>query len=368
MLKDIYIDNYRRFLNTKISFGETALIAGKNGSGKTTLVSLLNKIKRFIINTDSTGHLDELITIADLPRWQKSDRGQAETHVILTFSMGEDDTLYTYELKIQHNFLELKCHISFEKLSIVSDVLYKYDFTKDRDTSYVTTDDGRKFSYGVDWKHSGLLVASRVSSKIRKFINAINNEFHVFILAPDSPVQNKDNTQLDISGNNFSQWYSKMLKSDIEVAHNVLNSYNNFLPNFGRAFISDKGEFTISEKAEGKQHFEIAFSELSIGQQKLSIYYALFKMLPDASILVFDEFENHLSPAELQPLYDLVQKEQDERDLQIILVSHHHKTLNWYHDSAFVFSLSGFPAHSKIDKFDSDNSIITLEEFIRETE
>ncbi|MDR0881153.1 MAG: ATP-binding protein, partial [Candidatus Adiutrix sp.] len=358
MLKDIYIDNYRRFINSKIVFGETALIAGKNGAGKTTLVSLLAKIKRFIINTDSTGHIDGLVTFADLPHWRKSDRGRAETHFILTFSVS--GTIYTYELKIQHNFLELKGRISHEKLSIASDVLYEYDSVKEKNTSYVTTDDGREFSYGVDWNHSGLLVASRVCSKIRNFIEAISNEFHIFILAPDSPARDKDSSQLDISGNNFSQWYSKMLQRDIEVANGVLNSYKDFLPNVGRAFISDKGEFTISEKAEGKQQFEIAFSELSTGQQKLCIYYAIFKMLPDASTLVLDEFENHLSPAELQPLYDLAQKEQDERDLQIILVSHHHKTLNWYHDSALVFSLSGLPAHSKIDRYDPDDSCLTL--------
>jgi ABC-type transporter Mla maintaining outer membrane lipid asymmetry ATPase subunit MlaF len=87
-------------------------------------------------------------------------------------------------------------------------------------------------------------------------------------------------------------------------------------------------------------------------------------MLPEGSTLVIDEFENHLSPAELQPLYDLVQAQQDSCDFQIIIVSHHQKTLNWYHDNALIFSLNGTPAHIKTDEFKPDDYGTTLVQYI----
>lgn len=143
-----------------------------------------------------------------------------------------------------------------------------------------------------------------------------------------------------------------MLTQDIEAASEVLKSYRDFLPNCKRTFIAkETGEFTIEEEIEGdSKGFEIKFSELSMGQKKLCIYYALFRMLPEGSTFLFDEFENHLSPVELQPLYDMMQEQQDTKGFQIVLVSHHHKTINWYHDSALVFSLSGKPAHIKVDQ------------------
>jgi energy-coupling factor transporter ATP-binding protein EcfA2 len=369
MLKEIYIDNYRRFLNSKIIFGKTVLIAGKNGAGKTTLIELLYKIKRFVINQDSTGYIDELVSIDDLPRWLKVGHGKADTHFILHYDI--NNVSYTYELKIEHNLRDEIHRVSCEKLTINGEMLY--GFTIDNDMAIVFTDDQKERRYGTDWSHSGLKIASRINSKIRQFIEAIDGKLHVFILAPELITDQLGKNDLSVSGSNFSTWYAKMLTKNIEIAADVLNSYKDFLRNCIRSFIDDKsGEFTIEESIgesnKGGKGFEIKFSELSTGQKKLCIYYALLKMLPGGSTLVIDEFENHLSPAELQPLYDLVQVQQDSCDFQVIIVSHHHKTLNWYHDSALVFSLNGTPAHIKTDEFKPDDYGTTLVQHIEREE
>jgi predicted ATPase len=114
--------------------------------------------------------------------------------------------------------------------------------------------------------------------------------------------------------------------------------------------LDNNNEFIIEETGLEKSLFDIRFSELSTSQKKLCIYYAIFKLFPENSTFIFDEFENHLSPDELQPLYDMMQTQQDERDDQIIWVSHHDKTINWYHESSIEFSLSGLSAHVKVDR------------------
>jgi AAA15 family ATPase/GTPase len=76
MLKEIYIDNFRRFINQRVEFSETMLIKGRNGTGKTTLIELIRRLKRFVINNDSTGYVSQLFTAEDVPRWLSADYGQ----------------------------------------------------------------------------------------------------------------------------------------------------------------------------------------------------------------------------------------------------------------------------------------------------
>jgi predicted ATPase len=354
MFKEIYIDNFRRFINQRIEFSETMLIRGKNGTGKTTLMELIYRLKRFIVNNDNTGHIRELFTPEDVPRWLSGDYGQVITQIELNVQAGDNE--YSYQLKIQFNQKEQKGRIFSEQLLVNRETIYISDLGDD--SIHVKTDDNRDFMYGLDWHHSGLLTAARVSKKIRAFMNEIERHIHVFIIDPDRPSFEDDQPEsLAVAGQNFSRWYSYMLTQDIESASGVLKSYREFLPNCKRVFINNNtNEFTIDEEMGDEKSFEIRFSELSTGQKKLCIYYALFKMIPSGSTFVLDEFENHLSPNELQPLYDMVQTQQDEKNYQVILVSHHDKTINWYQESALEFSLSGMPAHIKVDRSENINT------------
>lgn len=354
MLKEIYIDNFRRFINQRIEFSETMLIKGKNGTGKTTLIDLIQRLKRFIVNNNSTGHVGELFMAEDIPRWQTGDYGQITTHFELKIQT--DSNEYIYKLKIQLNLKDQKVRIYSEQLLIDNAVLYISDLNND--SVHVTTDDNRNFLYGFDWHHSGLLTAARVSKKIRDFLYEIEHHLYVFILEPDRNLaEDVQSDSLAPSGFNFGRWYSNMLTRDIEAASEVLKSYREFLPNCTRTFIDKTNEFTIEEKAEADKNFDIHFSELSTGQKKLCIYYAIFRLLPPGSTFIFDEFENHLSSDELQPLYDMIQTQQDERNYQVILMSHHYKTINWYHESSLEFSLSGQSAHIKVDGSGSGGDI-----------
>jgi AAA15 family ATPase/GTPase len=343
MLKEIYIDNFRRFINQRITFSETMLIRGKNGTGKTTLIELIQRLKRFIVNNDNASHVSELFTLEDVPRWLSGDYGQVMTQMDLTIQA--DDKEYIYKLKIQLSLKDQKIRICAEQLLVNNETVYASDLEKD--SVHVRTDDNRDFVYGFDWHHSGLLTAARVSKRIRMFLDEIECRVHVFVLEPDKSTGDGQPEALAVSGYNFSRWYSTILTQDIESASDVLKSYREFLPNCKRAFINKSNEFTIEEMGADKS-FDIRFSELSTGQKKLCIYYAIFRLLPPGSTFVFDEFENHLSPDELQPLYDMLQAQQDEKNYQVILVSHHNKTINWYQESFLDFSLSGLPAHVKV--------------------
>jgi hypothetical protein len=53
-------------------------------------------------------------------------------------------------------------------------------------------------------------------------------------------------------------------------------------------------------------------------------------------------------------------------DIQLIIVSHHEKTLNWYHDCSLVFSLEGIPSHIKVEAFDPGRAGTTLTHYLEE--
>lgn len=83
MLKRVYIDNFRCFVNFELSLGQQQLILGLNGSGKSTLLDALRAIKS-LINGDVQP--DVLFPNSSRTRWQSLPQQTFELHVDLDAS------------------------------------------------------------------------------------------------------------------------------------------------------------------------------------------------------------------------------------------------------------------------------------------
>jgi predicted ATPase len=112
-------------------------------------------------------------------------------------------------------------------------------------------------------------------------------------------------------------------------------------------------------KNEDTEYF-INYSELSAGQKRLCIYYYLLYTLKEGSVFLIDELENHLSPSELNPLYNLMLTRSDEKNVQFILVSHNPRLLNWYQNDAVLFDAVGTPAIVRTERHDPKETNISL--------
>jgi len=356
MLKKITVKNYRRFEDVTIDLGNIVLIAGKNGTGKSSFVELLYKLRLFIVSDGPDNHVESLLSTLDLPRWKAYKDDQVQTAFSIEWEYSEG--VFKWDLLAQYTKLESKYRVIYERLTHNSEGLYIS--TYEHNIARTFSDNKNSFEeFPVDWIHSNLRLASRINSKIRFFLEEIGTKIWSTCITPETMIDGAG--YFDFYGNNFSKLFYRTSSMNIEVMGTIAQSYKDFLPNCTHtAFSPQDGTLVIIERGGANKEFSLRFSELSAGQKKLCIYYTILKIALPGSTLIFDEFENHLSPVELVPLYQRMQEEQEAKDLQVVIVSHHHKTLNWYNDVALVFTLVGEPASIKIVEKDENATVIEM--------
>lgn len=224
----------------------------------------------------------------------------------------------------------------------------------------MVTDDSKRREFPVDWSFSGLSTAKRFNSGLRKLCSEISAKLVPLSLDPHSisAFHEVKSEILAFSGENFSSWYDHLRDKYIKEIADVYSEYGNFIPGFERLSLEDHGngkKLLADCHAFGPDMFSLSFDELSHGQKILCILHLLLKTAPAGSTILIDEFENYLAPSEFVPFYNNALMAASERQLQIVLVSHHQKTLNWYHDQALIFSLdSTLPATVRVKKHDPD--------------
>lgn len=68
MLKRLYVNNYRCFINFEINFDQLTLLMGPNGGCKSTLFDLLFEIRQLIAEN---AKVNDIFPQADLTEWVK---------------------------------------------------------------------------------------------------------------------------------------------------------------------------------------------------------------------------------------------------------------------------------------------------------
>ena len=358
MLKSIYIDGFRHFKNFSLELNsQTTLLSGLNGTGKTSIVEIVNRLQLFLVNSLP---VDSLCRTMDVPVWENKEWGHFSTTMGLDLGFGA--STYSYAVEVRHNFKESICRVEKETLSVDGSKI----FSNVSGNAEVVSDDNRSFSYPVDWTFTGLLVAGRNSSKIREFISLIRKSLYAVSLNPfaiSSGHQEQD-PLINLDGSNFSAWYDYLLGKQIAVVAGAFTELASFIPGFKQFIIEREGKSKelIADIFMGKSvAYRLPFENLSHGQKILCLLHLLVRICPEDSTVLIDEFENFLSPVELQPLYDAAEDAFEERNVQFLFVSHHHKTMNWFQGSAVILSFSGNPAFVRIEKFAPENGLSIAE-------
>jgi predicted ATPase len=364
MLTNIHIDGFRHFKNFDLKpHQQTTLLSGLNGTGKTTIIEVVNRIQLFLVNSLP---VTSLCNPADIPKWEFKE--YASFSSTLGIDLEVDGKNYSYEVEVKHNFKDSICRVDREILKIGN----KSIFSSSGGNADVMTDDNRKFSYPVNWAFTGLIVAERNNSKIREFIKTIKDSIFSISINPFviSSSHQEHEQILNLDGSNFSAWYDYILDKQISVIASTFSEISSFIPGFKQFIFNKEGkskEILADIFINKTQPYRLPFENLSHGQKALCLLHLLIRVCPENSTILIDEFENFLSPVELQPLYDAAQDAVEERNIQFIFVSHHHKTMNWFQDSAIILSFSGNPPFIRVENFPTKDGISISEHLITES-
>jgi energy-coupling factor transporter ATP-binding protein EcfA2 len=117
MLKKIYIDNYKIFVNFSLELAPVNLLLGENGSGKTTLLEVIRKLKTFVIDRKE---VTEIFKSSSVTRWQTVNLQRFE----MTFE--EADGVYVYHCHIEHDKSQQRCRLHSERLDYNQQPLFEF--------------------------------------------------------------------------------------------------------------------------------------------------------------------------------------------------------------------------------------------------
>ena len=328
MLKRLYVNNYKCFVNFELSLAQTTLLVGLNGTGKSTVFDLLEQLRCFVAGNTN---VEESFPTRSLTSWQSSDLQRFE----LTVSGGpggisED---YYYLLELNHDHAHQRCRVSKEIVRTSTAVLFQFDEGEIglfRDDGSV----GPKFSF--DWSRSGLtaVVERRDNTRLSWFKRWLQ-DVHVVRLDPASILSRGEREVPHPKPNlsDFACWYRHSMQEHPREIGELFDSLSQVLDGFRALELVQDGEAartlkvrfeTLVQEGEPRKSFQLGFQELSDGQQALIVLYTLLHMTKrQMTTLCLDEPDNFVALAEIQPLIFEFCDATEQNEPQVIFASHH---------------------------------------------
>lgn len=369
MIKRLYIDNYKCFVNFELELQHLNLLIGDNGSGKSTLFEVFHLLRNLIVEQQTVG---ELFSPKTLTRWQ--DRSIQTFELELEGNNG----IYSYKLEIEYLRQEQKRRIRVEELrfdeklifaSKLGDVqLYRDDFTA-----------GPKYPF--DWNRSGLatILPRRDNSLLSWFKDRIN-KIHVLRIDPKAMTarsEGEDETP-EVNLSNFASWYRHLSQEEPGKVFDLFNSLKEIIEGFDALRLASDGgaraprtlemqqRITPEQEKESElqKHVEFDFEELSDGQRVLIALHTLLHFAVDKdTTLCIDEPDNFVALREIEPWLNELADISAETS-QFLLISHHPKLINILaleKGIAFQRSYGTGPVRAKLFSADTSSGLTVSE-------
>lgn len=320
MLKRIYIDNFRCFVNFELPLESINLFLGPNGAGKSTVFDVLRKIQRFI-NGDK---VYTLFSSFDLTRWHPSS-----THTF-KLEFERKNELYKYELAVEHSS-DGTSHpkIAYERIWVNNQPLLKFE----AGTVQLYTDDyseSSNYAFNQNQSVTPSIPVRRDNTKLHWLKKRIDRlivvQINPMLMSEKS---NQEETLLSSQTENFVSWYRHVSQNQGKV-NEITNALQEVLDGFDFFKFDGEGKqerllgLRFSNKNNEGISVKYGFDELSDGQRVLIALYALiYYARSEDYTLCIDEPENFVALSEIQPWLELLYDFCDESELQALLISHH---------------------------------------------
>lgn len=331
MLKRLYVHNYKCLVNFEINFDkDISLFLGANGSGKSTVFEVLDKLRRVIVGEEK---VENIFSETDFPR--QLGLSHDETRFELDIKIGNE--IYKYLLVLEPLGLSYILGIAIQEES-----LYKNnEMIVESKGQMATSKEKEQFNF--DNSRSG--ISRYLSYHSLRFLNYLR----VFFIVRINPYEmtsaiNKANVEVKTDFSNYAEWFAHLNEKNRRGVSVFEKAMRDILVNFDYFRIEQAGQAKVLQvdfenESNRKEIITYYFNELSEGQKVLIALYALVYCAPENSLICIDEPENFLALPEIQPWFDTLYEQCEERGLQALLISHHPKIINLLaNDSGYWFS------------------------------
>jgi len=322
MLRRLYINNFRCFVNFTLELGPRQVIVGDNGSGKSTLFEVLSLLQRFAINGDRAG---DLFPSSTATRWFDTD----DQRFVLDAQLQEG--LFQYELRLRRRSLA-EPEVAEERVTVDEKPLFIFSNEQVQLYSDLHEEGAR---YPFDWHRSALATISERSDnlKLTAFKTFLSRVVCLQVDPKGMPAlaETEDRT-LGRDGGNFAAWYRHAQAEDASATIKLHEDLRQVLRGFDSIVLKSMGEnrrllsarFVIQPHGGPSRTAEFSFGELSDGQRALIVLYAVLRFaIQRGHTVCIDEPDNYLALGEIEPWLNEVLDTVDDGDGQVLIVTHH---------------------------------------------
>jgi len=330
MLKRVYIDNYRTFVNFELTLGQQQLILGLNGSGKSTLLEVLRAIKKLITGYEQP---ELLFPQSSRTRWQTLPQQTFELDV----DLGD---IYGFRLELDSWGSPPRARIKREQVSCGGRTLFEFVEGEVHLFDDRSEQKEHKVHYPFNPSRSALATIQPrpENSKLMRFMNWIET-MHCLQLNPHAMVgqTEREEPELAFDMSNFTSWYRHMAQEQGGSVSTLQHQLQQIIPGFFALNLRSAGanlrnlEVVLTDQSTSPlTTIPFTFDELSDGQRILICLYALLNFVVEGSACLFlDEPENYLALPEIQPWLMELRGRIEDRGGQVILISHHPEIIDY---------------------------------------
>jgi len=347
MLKRIYIDNFRCFVNFEYKPERKQLLLGTNGSGKSSLLDAILFVKRFIEGDASH------FTQSTRTRWQDRPLQVFEIEALL------EEKSFEYRLEIRYAPESKLPSIGVERLTVSGTPVFEFADGK----IHFFPNEGTPATV-LPWesKQSALHLAQGSNLLVRHFV-AWMKTLHCFQIDPypgemeDTADGEDEIPEYDLS--NLAPWYRHLIQAEPENNARFLTELKETLPGFQSLPLLNveggvkKLHAVFSAPQNGEEKYLI--SELSDGQRKLiGLYMVLYFVIVKGQTVYLDESDNYVSLREIQPWLLAAERAVEDSKGQLILISHHPEILDHWAQEYGLRFFREENGHVRTEKFKTD--------------